>query len=124
LPSPPPDLPLETLATYEGYLRQAHLTRELLIAKVRRYLDTLCEAREDEQRLDVETSSDLGRGLLRLLRECADQHLPQAQAAALYFVESQDAEPDLASATGFDDDARVFNCVCRHVGLPELQVRE
>ena len=81
----------------------------------------LITSRKD-QHLDVATSSDLGRGLLRLLRDCSDEDLSHAQAATYYFVESDDAEPDLSSARGFEDDACVFNAVCRHLGLPELQV--
>jgi len=119
---PPADLPEETRQTYLRFLKTRPLTRELLIAKVRKYIDTICEASDEEQHLDIATSSDLGRGLLRLLRDCPDEALPHAQAATFYFVESEDAEPDLSSALGFEDDACVFNAVCRHVGLPNLQV--
>jgi hypothetical protein len=118
----PADLPQETHQTYLGFLSSRPLTRELLTAKVRKYLDTICQASDEDQHLDIATSSDLGRGLLRLLRDCADEALPHVQAAIYYFVECEDAEPDLSSARGFEDDACVFNCVCRHVGLPELQI--
>lgn len=118
----PADLPEETRQTYLGFLKAHPLTRELLIAKVRKYLDTICDASDDDQHLDIATSSDLGRGLLRLLRDCPDEGLRHAQAAAYYFVESDDAEPDLSSARGFEDDACVFNAVCRHLGMPQLQV--
>lgn len=118
----PVDLPEETRDAYLGFLRGRPLTRELLIAKVRKYIDTISQASDEDQHLDVATSSDLGRGLLRLLRDCPDEGLAHAQAATYYFVESDDAEPDLSSAHGFADDACVFNAVCRHLGLPELQI--
>jgi uncharacterized membrane protein YkvA (DUF1232 family) len=117
---PPDDLPEETRSAYQTYLQRPPLTRELLIAKVRRYLDTLSHAREEQQPLDVATASKLAGGLLRLLRECPDQGLLHAQAAVYYFLEEDDAQPDLDSSLGFADDACVFNCVCRQLGLPEL----
>lgn len=119
---PPPDLPEETRETYLGFLKGRPLTRELLIAKVRKYIDTISQASDAEQHLDVATSSDLGRGLLRLLRDCPDEQLLHAQAATYYFLESDDAEPDLDSARGFEDDACVFNCVCRHIGMSDLEI--
>ncbi len=118
----PLDLPEETRTSYAAFLKGRPMTRELLIAKVRRYLDAICQASDEDQHLDIATSSDLGRGLLRLLRDCPDETLLHAQAATYYFVESDDAEPDLDSARGFEDDASVFNAVCRHVGLPEHQI--
>lgn len=118
----PQDLPEETRQTYAGYLRSAHLTRELLIARVRKYLDAIGQASETSQALDIATSSDLGLALLRLLRECSDDGLPHAQAAVFYFIEEDDAEPDLDSPLGFEDDACVFNAVCSHLGLDELKV--
>ncbi len=90
----PADLPQETHRTYLGFLSSRPLTRELLTAKVRKYLDTICQASDEDQHLDIATSSDLGRGLLRLLRDCADEALPHVQAAIYYFVECEDAEPD------------------------------
>lgn len=118
----PPDLPPALQDVYRRFLPERPLTRELLIARVRSYLDTLCRADNRQDNLDVATSSDLGRGLLRLLRECPEEGLPHAQAAVSYFVKSDDADPDLGSLHGFDDDAVVFNCVCRHLQLPQLQV--
>jgi uncharacterized membrane protein YkvA (DUF1232 family) len=41
------------------------------------------------------------------------------QAAVFYFIESDDAQPDLTSNEGYLDDAEVFNAVCRHIGMKE-----
>lgn len=116
----PSTLPETTREAYRGYLSQPSLTRELLIAKVRKYVDTLLSAHRDLQTVDAGTSGALGQGLLRLVRDCPDEGLPHAQAAVYYFVESQDADPDIGSAHGFDDDAQVFNAVCHHLQLGYL----
>ena len=118
----PNTLPEKTREAYRGYLLQPSLTRELLIAKVRKYVDTLLSAHRDSQTVDAGTSGELGQGLLRLLRDCSDEALPHAQAAVYYFVESQDADPDIGSAHGFDDDAQVFNAVCHHLQLDYLKL--
>jgi uncharacterized membrane protein YkvA (DUF1232 family) len=113
----PATLPEGTSDVYRSYLKRASLTRELLTAKVKRYIDTISQARSHSKELDIGTASSLGTALLRLLRECDDSHLPHVQAAVLYFIESDDAEPDLTSDQGFLDDAEVYNAVCRHIGL-------
>lgn len=118
----PRDLPEEVRTTYLQYLSQPRLTRELLIARVRKYLDTIVAARDQLQTVDTGTAGELGQGLLRLLRDCPDEGLPHAQAAVYYFVESQDADPDIGTDHGFADDAQVFNSVCRHLNLPHLQL--
>lgn len=117
----PTDLPPETREVYTAYLTRPVLTRELLIAKVRGYIQTISDVAR-ERKLDIGTAGELGAGLLRLLRDCEDAQLRHAQAAVLYFMESDDAEPDLTSASGFDDDAEVFNAVCRHLGFPDYSV--
>lgn len=117
----PGKLPDEYKDAYLSYLKKTLLTREILIAKVRRYLGRISEAAAQEH-LDIGTASALAGGLLRLLRECEDKDLPHAQAAVYYFLESDDAEPDLSSEDGFHDDALVYNAVCSHLGLDELQV--
>ena len=118
----PPTLPQGTAEVYRTYLERAALTRELLTAKVKRYIDTISQARGQGAELDIGPAGSLGAGLMRVIRECEDRHLPHVQAAVLYFIESDDAEPDLASDQGFLDDAAVFNAVCRHIGLKEHQI--
>ncbi len=118
----PVGLPPDTWASYLTFLSKRTLTRELLLAKVRSYLETIGEAHAQSAPLDLATSTDLARGLLRLVRECSDTALPHAQAAVYYFLESDDAEPDLGSPHGFADDAAVFNSVCRHLGLADLEL--
>lgn len=120
----PADLPPETVDAYRAYLAKPTLTSQLLIAKVRGYIERISEASHGEKRLDIGTAGELGAALLRLLREVEWQpeQLKHVQAATLYYIESDDSEPDLQSEEGFLDDAQVFNAVCRHIGKPEYSV--
>ena len=45
---------------------------------------------------------------------------PWIAGAILYFVESNDQEPDFSSATGFEDDLEVFNSCLRFADLDEI----
>lgn len=119
MPDLPKNLPPETVEVYQAYLGRPVLTRELLLAKVRAYIQTISSAAKETQGLDIGTASQLGSALMRLLRDCEDETLGHVQAAVLYFMESDDAEPDLSSTSGFDDDAEVFNAVCEHLGHSE-----
>ena len=118
----PADLPPSTQEVYRSYLDRASLTRELLKGKVKRYIETISQARGASAELDIGTAGELGASLLRLLRECKDSDLSHVQAAVYYFVESEDAKPDLDSNQGFLDDAQVYNAVCRHIGMAGHQV--
>ena len=117
-----PTFPPHLQQAYESYQQRRLLTRELLIAKVRRHTETVMEASREAQ-LDVGTAGELGMALLRMLRECGDEELAYAQAAVFYFVESDDEEPDLASPEGFHDDAEFFNCICDFLNRRDLNVR-
>ena len=117
-----PTFPSHLQKVYESYQQRRLLTRELLIAKVRRHTETVMEASREAQ-LDVGTAGELGMALLRMLRECGDEELAYAQAAVFYFVESDDEEPDLSSPEGFRDDAEFFNCICDFLNRPDLTVR-
>jgi hypothetical protein len=117
----PESLAEELRPAYRKLLQKPTLTRQLLTAKVRRYLGTISEV-SDEQNLDVGTASDLGAGLLRLLCECEEEDLRHVQVAVNYFLDSEDMEPDLTSPHGFDDDAKLFNAVCSHLGKFGFQV--
>jgi uncharacterized membrane protein YkvA (DUF1232 family) len=47
---------------------------------------------------------------------------PWIAGAILYFIESNDQEPDLSSATGFEDDLEVFNSCLRFSDLDEIRI--
>lgn len=116
-----PKFPASLQAAYDSYIQRPKLTRELLIARVRKYTDTVMQASKENQ-LDLGTAGELGMALLRLLRECTDSELMYVQAAVLYFIESEDEEPDLSSPDGFQDDAEFFNCVCTFIGRDDILI--
>ena len=80
---------------------------------------------------DVDLANQLAANLLMLLASLqgtvgdAIQSMDEAvhrsvQVAVRYFVESDDADDDLTSPYGFDDDAEVFNGVARRLGRADL----
>lgn len=116
-------LPPEMLQAYQRYLQRPHLTRELLMAKIRPYLGVISEASRNSPDLDIATAGELAAAILRLLRECDEGQLAHGQAALLYFLESDDSEPDLESPDGFADDVVFFNAVCQEIGRADLQLK-
>ena len=118
----PAELPPETVEAYRTYLTRPTLTSQLLLAKVRSYIDRVSQANKGEGPLDIGTAGELAAALMRLLRECAPSELPHVQAATLYFIESEDSQPDLNSEDGFHDDAQVFNAVCQHLGKSDYLI--
>jgi len=116
------DLPQETRPAYERYLNIPVATRAVLTNKVNDYLVTVLNASGENEFLDYPTAQRISLSLIKLLELCPEEHLPHVQAAVLYFVNSDDASPDLESILGFDDDADVVNAVCRFLGRPDLAV--
>lgn len=75
--------------------------------------------------LDVTTAEWIAGVLTELLTGYAEQpeaHRALIVGAARYFVQARDAEPDLASLLGFDDDAQVLNFVLDSIGRADLKV--
>lgn len=119
----PPGLPLETKAAYQRYLKLPLAGRAVLTKRVENYLETVGSESGQNEFLDVELAHRIGASLLKLIPECHDIHLPHIQAATLYFIENDDAAPDLGTVLGFEDDAKVLNAVCGLVGRLEQRVR-
>ena len=57
-----------------------------------------------------------------LLANCHADHPNYVQAAVSYFIDCDDAEHDMDSLSGFDDDIGVFNAVCDHLGHSDLKL--
>ncbi|MEQ1505562.1 MAG: hypothetical protein ABMB14_25235 [Myxococcota bacterium] len=73
---------------------------------------------------DVETSDTLADAILALLDRAADRSDDDralAAVAARYYVYDADADDDLASPFGFDDDREVFDAVAARIA-PELVI--
>ena len=121
-----------TLANLEGIPDAAkELWGNLVAEDLRPVHELFKEVREYQQALakrsqwhDDDVDPALARGLaeasLRLLGTLSDdtpettRHL--IQAAVRYFVIEDDADSDLDSILGLDDDAEVVNAVLRHLG--------
>lgn len=118
----PADLPPETRDTYQRYLKLPLATKSMLTNKLDEYMETVLNASGENEFLDYTTAQRINLALRRLLEVCSQEQLLHVQAAAYYFVNSDDATPDLESLLGFDDDAEVVNAVCRLTGYPEFEV--
>lgn len=116
------ELPPETHQAYKRYLAIAVADRAVLKNKVDDYLVTVLHASGENEFLDYPTAQQIATSLHRLLELSPPEQLVHVQAAVLYFINSDDASPDLESILGFDDDAEVVNAVCRLLGRPELEV--
>lgn len=96
-----------------------------LQAAVAEHLNAVRQATQRNEFLDLAAAEALAHGLAALLDQYPDC-TPAQQAliigAARYFVRRDDAEGDLVSVLGFDDDKTVFNHVAEAVGRPELKV--
>ncbi len=122
MPDLPVNLPEGTQEVFAKYLSASPAPREMLSNQIAAYLESVSHASGENEFLDLATARKLGRGLNHLLRDCSDVQLPYVQAATSYFINSDDANPDLESMLGFDDDAEVFNAVCHHLGRADLEV--
>ncbi len=64
--------------------------------------------------------------VLRQLLAQADQYTGRERAllagAIRYFADKDDVNSDLASPTGFEDDAEIVNAVCAYLGRDDLFV--
>jgi uncharacterized membrane protein YkvA (DUF1232 family) len=96
-----------------------------LQATIAEHLHAVRQARQRNEFLDLAAAEAIAAGLQVLLEAypgCPPAHQALIVGAVRYFAHSDDAEGDLISVLGFDDDAVVFNYVAGAVGRPELKV--
>jgi hypothetical protein len=82
------------------------------------------EARRNEF-LDLLLARRLNEGFRALVRATAgasQEDRSVVHAAVAYLIASDDADHDLTSPIGLEDDARVFNAVAAAVGHPDLHI--
>jgi len=75
--------------------------------------------------LDVSTAEKIATVLKGLLKDIEKYPQPKQRlviGAARYFVRSQDAQNDMKSLLGFDDDATVLNYVLAELGHHEKRI--
>ena len=115
-------LPSETKEIFQRFLRRPLATRGMLTRMTQEYLKVVGRVLTEKESHPWNTARRVGDGLLSLLRDCSAEELPYVQAATLYFASSEDAQPDVESEDGFDDDAEVFNAVCQMLERSDLIV--
>ena len=97
---------------------------EALLAAVADHLRNVEAAPSDL--VDRPLARQVAAALERLIREAWPSAPAEArqliQLAAGYFVSDQDAEGDLDSPLGFEDDAELLNSVAIALGRPDLRV--
>jgi hypothetical protein len=96
-----------------------------LRARISTHVDLIDEQRYDNEFLDAELARDIASSLLAMVD--AASHLGADERALVrgavdYFVLTLDADNDVTSPFGLEDDARVVNHVCERIGRPDLAV--
>lgn len=87
---------------------------------VQEHLQAVKAAQRRNEFIDLERAQALAESAHKLI-QALDTLTPQARivaaAAVLYFVTPNDAEDDLGSSVGFDDDGEVLDSALTHLGL-------
>ena len=96
-----------------------------LRAQLPGYLQSVRLAQRDNEFLDLASAERIAAVLEQLLDRYASfptDHQALICGATRYFLHAQDADPDLHSILGFEDDLEVVNCVVSAIGRPELRI--
>ena len=117
--SNPSDLPPEAVTLFKTYLTDAPRSPEEVCRDLDGYLEFVAKVAE-RTNVGLDTARKIAGVLKELLTSAPEGKYKYAQAAARYFLEDLDAEGDLVSESGFDDDRLVVNSVAHHFGRPEL----
>jgi uncharacterized membrane protein YkvA (DUF1232 family) len=96
-----------------------------LRAAVVKHTEDTRKAAASNEFLDASLAEQIARRLQRLLKDYDDRpghERAVIQAVVRYFVLKEDAENDLDSVLGFEDDAKVLNACLDHLSAPELEI--
>ena len=117
------ELPAEVRRHVEVLLEEPEQESRRLVDEVTAYLKDLEGHRRFEPDLDIETARAVAHHCERLLERAetaGDAELQRvAQASALYFVLDSDADSDIHSPSGFDDDLQVVRTAAEVVGVEQ-----
>lgn len=112
-----------TRAAVEKLLAEPLLGTAVLAHRVKDYAGELAKHTGRIEIVDHWTGNLIAWKCLALLEKLdgADEESQRLiQTAVLYFVEQSDAEDDLTSAVGFDDDLEVVDVIARELGFVEI----
>jgi len=116
----PAGLPEEARPRFLELLEEPLVPPGSLLGEIDECLGRVRRVVMDGAPLDVDFIEKLASKARRLVRglgaECSEREQRLVQAAVRYFVLADDAEGDLVSVIGFDDDARVLQAVAEHLG--------
>ncbi len=118
--NPPP----QAVALFRKYLKEPARSLEKMFFELDEYLVLVEKVAERNPRVDDALAFRIAEAAREILRAAPPDHYKYAQAATRYFIEDEDAEADLVTPNGFDDDILVLNSVARHMGRPDLQFIE
>lgn len=116
------ELPPKAVALFKRYLSDPEVSPHEMADKLDAYLRFVARVAERNPEVNRERAEQIAGVLRELLSSAPEGKYRYAQAAAHYFVEDEDAEADLVSSAGFDDDLLVVNSVASHFGRPDLEL--
>ena len=120
-------VPEELSASVQELLARPALSHEDILADLDDYTSTIDAVSRQRADLDVHLAEMILRTCRTLLRDDWASLDPAQQSlvrlACLYYLDSDDADGDLESPFGFEDDALILNLVLDFIGRTELRVR-
>lgn len=122
---PIPGIPREAAAMFARLCSEPSVSVEVLRSELREHLVRISGALAANEFLDGALATAIAKAAEGLLDESVgrDSHdRALVQAAVRYFVLDDDADHDLESVCGLDDDAAVCNAVARALGRADLAV--
>jgi hypothetical protein len=106
-----------------SHLRAPLAAPEILAEQTRLYLKGLENLVNGGEVIDLELATDLAVRCERLLDMddgVCEPHRRLAQAAVRYFIDEQDADSDVESLIGLDDDSSVIEAVALAIGRADV----
>lgn len=97
-----------------------------LTTKIDEYLLAIQAALQQNEFMDIQLAQDIAERLHLVLQDYGRYPADQQAlivGAARYFIKNDDAEHDLYSVLGLDDDAAVLNHLLDTLNRPELKIR-
>jgi len=119
-------VPAAAPALVADLLAEPSIGHDDLLDAVADYLDEISLAAARDGFVDAKLGETVAEVCLELLADLgsgtSDKDNRLVQVAVRYFVVEDDADGDLTSVVGFDDDARVLNAILRLLGREELLI--